>query len=134
MGKTIKIIVEPGGISRYYAEPDADQICSTIGPQLSVRRNARVDTWWDLSSDTRSGLRGNPRFRYHGKTNKLQLRANGHMMDYTCPIAWECLWWADMQLSGGPVLGPYATRVEALQQEKEWLFANHLPCRAGVGD
>ena len=30
-------------------------------------------------------------------------------------------WWADMGPSGGPVLGPYGNRSEALMAEKEWL-------------
>ena len=30
-------------------------------------------------------------------------------------------WWADMGPSGGPVLGPFGTRGQALQAEKRWL-------------
>ena len=30
-------------------------------------------------------------------------------------------WWADMGRSGGRVLGPFGTRGEALQAEREWL-------------
>ena len=30
-------------------------------------------------------------------------------------------WWADMGPSGGPVLGPYGSRTEALQAERGWL-------------
>ena len=30
-------------------------------------------------------------------------------------------WWADMGPSGGPVLGPFRSRTEALGAEKEWL-------------
>jgi len=30
-------------------------------------------------------------------------------------------WWADMGPSGGPVLGPFGSRSEALQAEKRWL-------------
>jgi hypothetical protein len=30
-------------------------------------------------------------------------------------------WWADMGPSGGPVLGPYGSRTEALGAEREWL-------------
>jgi len=33
----------------------------------------------------------------------------------------EGLWWADMGPSGGPVLGPYGSRTEALGAEREWL-------------
>jgi hypothetical protein len=31
-------------------------------------------------------------------------------------------WWADMGPSGGPVLGPYGSRTEALEAERKWLF------------
>ena len=30
-------------------------------------------------------------------------------------------WWADMGPSGGPVLGPYGSRSEALRAERGWL-------------
>jgi hypothetical protein len=30
-------------------------------------------------------------------------------------------WWADMGPSGGPVLGPYSSRTEALEAEREWI-------------
>ena len=30
-------------------------------------------------------------------------------------------WWADMGPSGGPVLGPFKNRTEALQAERGWL-------------
>lgn len=33
-------------------------------------------------------------------------------------------WTADMAPVGGPILGPYATRAEALEHEVDWLRAN----------
>lgn len=33
----------------------------------------------------------------------------------------EGRWWADMGLSGGPVLGPFSLRSQALAAEVEWL-------------
>jgi hypothetical protein len=30
-------------------------------------------------------------------------------------------WWADMAPSGGPMLGPFRNRTEALTAEREWL-------------
>jgi hypothetical protein len=30
-------------------------------------------------------------------------------------------WWADMKPSGGPVLGPFRNRSEAVQAERGWL-------------
>jgi hypothetical protein len=35
-------------------------------------------------------------------------------------------WSADMSPVGGPVLGPFDTREEALKSEVEWLLTNHL--------
>ena len=39
-------------------------------------------------------------------------------------------WWADMGPVGGPVLGPFKNRTEALQAEREWL-ANYRQFRNG---
>ena len=33
----------------------------------------------------------------------------------------EGYWWADMGPSGGPVLGPFRSRTEALSAERGWL-------------
>lgn len=33
----------------------------------------------------------------------------------------EGYWWADMGPSGGPVLGPFTSRTEALRSELAWL-------------
>ena len=39
-------------------------------------------------------------------------------------------WWADMGPVDGPVLGPFRSRTEALQAEREWL-ANYRQFRNG---
>jgi hypothetical protein len=49
---------------------------------------------------------------------KLQITRASHVE----PDAEGC-WWADMAPSGGPVLGPFGTRGQALQAEKRWLVA-----------
>ena len=36
----------------------------------------------------------------------------------------ESYWWADMGPSGGPVLGPYSSRSEALAAERGWLLGS----------
>ena len=36
-------------------------------------------------------------------------------------------WTADLALVGGPVLGPFGCRSEALAAERAWLHANWLP-------
>lgn len=35
-------------------------------------------------------------------------------------------WWADMGPSGGPELGPFRSRSEALGAVREWLVGNHF--------
>ncbi len=47
---------------------------------------------------------------------KLQITRAIHVE----PDAEGC-WWADMGPSGGPVLGPYGSRSEALRAERGWL-------------
>ena len=49
---------------------------------------------------------------------KLQITRASHVE----PDAEGC-WFADMGPSGGPVLGPFQTRGQALQAEKRWLVA-----------
>ena len=39
----------------------------------------------------------------------------------------EGYWWADMGPSGGPVLGPFRSRSEALGAEREWLGTLGVP-------
>ena len=52
---------------------------------------------------------------------KLQITRASHVE----PDA-EGFWWADMGPSGGPMLGPFRSRTEALAAEREWLGnANH---------
>jgi hypothetical protein len=53
---------------------------------------------------------------------KLQITRASHVE----PDA-EGYWWADMGPSSGPVLGPFRSRTEALQAEREWLAARLQP-------
>jgi hypothetical protein len=52
---------------------------------------------------------------------KLQITRASHVE----PDA-EGYWWADMRPSGGPVLGPYGSRSEALGAERGWLLQNQM--------
>jgi hypothetical protein len=55
---------------------------------------------------------------------KLQISRASHVE----PDA-EGFWWADMGPSGGPVLGPYGSRTEALGAERGWLAKQRYPNR-----
>lgn len=37
---------------------------------------------------------------------------------------WRCRWLADLGISGGPVLGPYPRREQALAAEVDWLHTH----------
>ena len=52
---------------------------------------------------------------------KLQITRASHVE----PDA-DGYWWADMGPSGGPVLGPFGMRGEALTAERGWLLAARL--------
>jgi hypothetical protein len=56
-------------------------------------------------------------------TEDIDLGAMGSLAIYRASFVEPLgdLWWADMGPSGGPELGPYATRSEALAAEVAWL-------------
>lgn len=41
-------------------------------------------------------------------------------------------WTADLSPVGGPVLGPFARRTEALDAERQWLEVHWLPARSAT--
>jgi hypothetical protein len=51
---------------------------------------------------------------------KLQITRASHVE----PDA-EGYWWADMEPVGGPALGPFRSRTEALEAEREWLMVQN---------
>ena len=53
---------------------------------------------------------------------------DSHLAEFT--RRWPCRWQADLALCGGPVLGPFARRSEALVAEMAWIETNIL----GGGD
>jgi hypothetical protein len=53
---------------------------------------------------------------------KLQITRASHVE----PDAEGC-WWADMGPSGGPVLGPFGSRSQALEAEREWILSPVVP-------
>jgi hypothetical protein len=55
------------------------------------------------------------------KLGKLQITRASHVE----PDAEGC-WWADMGPVGGPMLGPFTSRSEALAAERGWLNAEAI--------
>ena len=43
----------------------------------------------------------------------------------------EGYWWADMGPVAGPVLGPYGSRSDALEAEREWLAEKYIRQQTG---
>ncbi len=43
-------------------------------------------------------------------------------------------WYADLSLSQGPLLGPWASRTRALDDEIAWLETVHLPQLCGINN
>ena len=57
-----------------------------------------------------------------GELGHLQIRRGSHVE----PNA-DGAWYVDLSPSGGPLLGPFPLRTDALQAEVAWLEANWLP-------
>jgi len=59
-------------------------------------------------------------FNWQALGNTLIQRAS-----HVEPDIWG-LWWADLALSGGPRIGPFAMRAHAIAAEQRWLEKNCL--------
>ena len=60
-----------------------------------------------------------------GTVRALYSEALDHRASTVEPDAAGC-WWADLGPSGGPVLGPFGRRSEALAAEVRWLECHRL--------
>ena len=96
---TIIMIDEDGTIRHLVDEPGLEDLGEVTGHY----RNSWVGGWDDLPEPAQQWLVD-----------------NGHEYD---PLPW----WADMGPVGGPVLGPFKTRGDALTKEIEWLQEHDLP-------
>ena len=81
----------------------------TTEMELVVGRDGGVKCIYDEALDLR-------------EIGRLQITRASHVE----PDA-EGYWWADMGPVDGPVLGPFRSRTEALQAEREWLAARLQP-------
>jgi len=104
----MQIIIEPTGDMRMI---DSDAIdVDALG--IGVRR--RVSHVLPVNPVLRSV------FRYL----RDRFGETGRVAEFT--RRWPCLWQADMSPVGGPVLGPYRDRAEAIENEVVWLERNWL--------
>jgi len=75
-----------------------------------------------LSIDTKGGIRGiyTDDFPWR-ELGKLRIQRASHLEPDHLG-----LWWADLSLSNGPKIGPFARRADAIAAEVRWLERNHL--------
>ena len=75
------------------------------------------------------GTKSTSRASHVEPTAELSEAALKYLRDNGTPEEWlkRDLWWADMIPSGGPVLGPFAQRDEALAHEVHWLNRKGIP-------
>jgi len=100
--KTHKLTVLPGGEIRAIYGDDLQKIIAPLG-DVTTRRASHVETWADLSPAARDWI--------------IQNRLKGQV---TFPGGVPC-WYSDLLPVGGPVLGPFAARDDALAAEVAWL-------------
>jgi hypothetical protein len=107
MAKQIELFIAPNGDTRHIYSEDAAAITRRLGGVVTTRRASHVEPTEELRPEV-----------------KQHLESRGH----------QCIpgmWWADMVcVPEITVLGPFATRDEALVAETKWLSDNHIPQRA----
>jgi len=111
MSDTHALVVAPDGTSRYFVESGADRCFASIGKRVATWRSSHVETWSSLSVAARA------------QAAKLipALATSDDLRDF------KMFWWADLTPVGGPVLGPFDMRDDALIEEKAWLLQHNLP-------
>ena len=123
---TREIIVSRTGEARAIYDPRTHQLLSALG-QPEIRRASHVEPTAELSDQAVELLlrqRQPPLDQYPADLVTTPYLLQG--LRQRLPQAW----WADCSPSAGPVLGPFADRYTALQEETKWLQANHIPtCR-----
>lgn len=103
MPKTLEVAVNPDGTLNFIYDDETAQILQELG-MMEVKRASHVEPVTLL-------LAPSP-----------QASAWGTASDRLLPR-----WQADMSPVGGPVLGPFKTREEALKAEHDWLVQHNIP-------
>lgn len=98
----MKFVIGGDGEIRTIHSDDAMPILRSLGGDLTIRRASHVEPYSGLATEAKAALPEN-------------ISANPDD------------WFADMSPSGGPVGGPFLTRQEALDWERDWLLAHGIP-------
>jgi len=118
--KRQEIIIGKDGNVRAVYSPETDSILKQLGA-TETRRASHVEPTPELSDSARRHVWEN----YEGEIE-------GTMTETAEAVLPEDKWWADMLPVGGPVLGPFDNREQALDAETQWLSDNNVPnCRNG---
>lgn len=102
----IEIVIEPDGTIRHLIDTGSEKMGAAIaGDKIETWRNSHVEIFRNLSPAAKDDVRN---------------RHQGIMIDYND-------FWADMLPVGGPVLGPFKDRDQAVYAEIRWLQQHNFP-------
>lgn len=105
----LSIVVGKGGETRFVYNEVLD--LSSLGTQV-IKRASHVEPTRGLSSQACLKILGK---WARGVSDAVKGIALGR---------WPTSWWSDLTPVGGPVLGPFAKRSQALEAETAWLQRN----------
>lgn len=111
-----EIIIGSDGEARHIHDDAVTEMTAAIGDQ-TIRRASNVEPTDELSEAAFSAA--SRRLYPHRDTAFMALP--------------QGKWWADLLPVGGPVLGPFDKRQEALDAETEWLRAHNIPTCESCG-
>jgi hypothetical protein len=104
---SIEFVIDSQGNTRHILDEDNARAYEPLGRIEDIYRSSHVETWQSLSLHARHRILGNKEQRQW----------------HSVPTAF----WADLTPVGGPVLGPFASRKNALAAEVHELKALGLP-------
>lgn len=118
MQDVIEVIIPRSrtGVARALYSPEAQTLLASLG-DITIHRASRIETWAGLTDAAKEWL--------------VDSSVWGDQVLYH-PRDTVMVWWADMLLVGGPVLGPFNSRAEALEAEVKWLRDQDYPLPADV--
>ena len=118
MAKTVELIFEHDGHLRHLVDAQTEQFAKKLGHKVNTWRNSHVESWASLDREARHWIVCHLSFAVTIGDELLDMRTGEFVTNH---------FWASMLPVGGPVLGPFESRDEALAAEKEYLLQNNLP-------